>query len=70
MLCSVYTTIAGEYDGPGFCTPIGVLFFAQGQKCVGKMVQIEFFAPRAPDGNLKRHKIHFLSAKDGNFNLV
>ena len=23
MLCSVYTTIAGEYDGPGFCTPIG-----------------------------------------------
>ena len=28
MLCSVYTTIAGEYDGPGFCTPIGevVLF--------------------------------------------
>ena len=27
MLCSVYTTIAGEYDGPGFCTPIGV------QKC-------------------------------------
>ena len=25
MLCSVYTTIAGEYDGPGFCTPIGIL---------------------------------------------
>ena len=25
MLCSVYTTIAGEYDGPGFCTPIGYL---------------------------------------------
>ena len=24
MLCSVYTTIAGEYDGPGFCTPIGI----------------------------------------------
>ena len=23
MLCSVYTTIAGEYYGPGFCTPIG-----------------------------------------------
>ena len=23
MLCSVYTTIAGEYDGPPFCTPIG-----------------------------------------------
>ena len=22
MLCSVYTTIAGEYDGPPFCTPI------------------------------------------------
>ena len=36
-----------------------VLFFAQGQKCVGKMVQIDFFAPGAPDGNLKRHKIHF-----------
>ena len=29
MLCSVYTTIAGEYDGPGFCTPIGyqVIFY-------------------------------------------
>ena len=25
MLCSVYTTIAGEYDGPGFCTPIGTI---------------------------------------------
>ena len=25
MLCSVYTTIAGEYYGPGFCTPIGCL---------------------------------------------
>ena len=24
MLCSVYTTIAGEYDGPPFCTPIGI----------------------------------------------
>ncbi len=23
MLCSVYTTIAGEYCDPGFCTPIG-----------------------------------------------
>ncbi len=29
MLCSVYTTIAGEYDGPGFCTPIGTV-----KKCV------------------------------------
>ena len=26
MLCSVYTTIAGEYDGPPFCTPIGSVF--------------------------------------------
>ena len=26
MLCSVYTTIAGEYDGPGFCTPIGMTY--------------------------------------------
>ncbi len=26
MLCSVYTTIAGEYDGPGFCTPIGYTY--------------------------------------------
>ena len=25
MLCSVYTTIAGEYCDPGFCTPIGLL---------------------------------------------
>ena len=23
MLCSVYTTIAGEYCDPPFCTPIG-----------------------------------------------
>ena len=23
MLCTVYTSIAGEYDGPPFCTPIG-----------------------------------------------
>ena len=23
MLCSVYTSIAGEYCDPGFCTPIG-----------------------------------------------
>ena len=28
MLCSVYTTIAGEYDGPGFCTPIGLYIIA------------------------------------------
>ena len=25
MLCSVYTTIAGEYCDPGFCTPIGII---------------------------------------------
>ena len=24
MLCSVYTTIAGEYCDPPFCTPIGI----------------------------------------------
>ena len=24
MLCSVYTTIAGEYCDPPFCTPIGL----------------------------------------------
>ena len=29
MLCSVYTTIAGEYDGPPFCTPIGVVELAR-----------------------------------------
>ena len=29
MLCSVYTTIAGEYDGPGFCTPIGRRWFQE-----------------------------------------
>ena len=25
MLYSAYTSIAGEYDGPPFCTPIGIL---------------------------------------------
>ena len=26
MLCSVYTTIAGEYCDPPFCTPIGMMY--------------------------------------------
>ena len=27
MLCSVYTSIAGEYDGPPFWTPIGTQYY-------------------------------------------
>ena len=37
MLCSVYTTIAGEYCDPGFCTPIGdCLIFSRDQNGQGR----------------------------------
>ncbi len=50
MLCSVYTTIAGEYDGPGFCTPIGInilyYYIIASQQAIDSTILLLFFGLR------------------------